>query len=121
MKNKFFGEIIISVVLILLLVLSLNPFHFFMPSVLQMTLLCILVLVFGVFTVFVWKEKVQDERESMHRLFAGRVAFLSGTIILVIGIVAEHLQLQKNPWLEVALVGMVLSKLIGLVYSRLKF
>lgn len=112
----------VSAALIVLLILSLNPFNIFMPTMLQTTLIYILVIVFGAFALFVWREKIRDEREGYHRLVAGRWAFLIGALILVVGIVIQHLQEGHiDPWLSVTLGGMVLAKVGGLVYSRYKF
>lgn len=120
--NNIFGEVFVSAALIVLLILSLNPFNIFMPTMLQTTLICILVIVFGAFALFVWREKIRDEREGYHRLVAGRWAFLIGALILVAGIVVQHLQEGRiDPWLSITLGGMVLAKVGGLVYSRYKF
>lgn len=75
MKNKLSREIFFLGMLVVLLLAVLNPFHLFMPSNLEMTLLCFIVAFFGIFAVFIFKERVNDEREELHRSFSGRVAF----------------------------------------------
>lgn len=73
--------------------------------------------VFAVFAIFILREKVQDEREALHRMLAGRVAFLTGSALLTIGIVVQSLQDAVDVWLVIVLVAMVLSKLATRLYS----
>lgn len=87
---------------------------------LVMTLLGCLLFIFIVFGVFVWKEKGGDEREQTHRMFAGRVAFLAGAGVLVLGIIVQELQGKLDNWLIYSLVVMILAKVIALKYSREK-
>ncbi len=87
MKNNLVQEILISVVLIVLLVLLLNPFGFWMPTTLLMLMVLGFVVVFSLFVSFVWKENHRDEREALHKMMADRIAFLVGTVFLVLGIV----------------------------------
>ena len=75
MKNNSIQEIIISIVLIILLILLLNPFYLWMPNMMLITIVIGLVLVFSIFVVFIWREKVQDEREELHKLKSSRIAF----------------------------------------------
>ena len=120
MKNNSIQEIIISIVLVILLVLLLNPLYFWMPNMMLMTIIVGLVLVFSMFVVFVWREQAQDEREELHKLKSGRIAFLAGASILMIGIVVEGLSHDIDIWLIIALSVMILSKVIGLAYNRFK-
>jgi uncharacterized membrane protein YfcA len=121
MKNNSFGEVGISILLIILLFISLNPFRLFMPSVVEMTIVCVLVAVFGIFAIFMWREKIADEREGLHRLLASRAGFLVGGILLTLGILVQAIFHQaEDPWLKAALGGMVLAKIGALMYSRSK-
>ena len=62
-----------------------------------------------------------DEREVYNRLFASRVGFMVGLVILsyatIVEVIGKH---QSAPWLIYALSGMTLGKIIGLIYGRLK-
>ncbi|MBI2443026.1 MAG: hypothetical protein HYV40_03930 [Candidatus Levybacteria bacterium] len=113
-------EGILSFILLILLFLIVNPFDLFMLTSLQMIVVVLLVVLFAVFAVFVFREKTRDEREALHRFIAGRLAFLLGTAVLVIGIVVQTVQHTLDLWLVVALVVMILGKIGGLVYSRMK-
>lgn len=120
MKNNIVGELAVGVVFILLLFVLLNPFDWWMPTMTAMTLTAALVVVFAIFTAFVWRERPHDEREHVHRSFAGRLGFLAGTVVLVAGIVVQEFAHKLDPWLPLALGAMVIAKIVGFVYSRTK-
>jgi|SRR3989344_1575066 len=121
MKNNFPQETIVSGVLIILLVLFLNPFEFWMPPILLMMMVLGLVVVFSLFASFVWRENSKDEREGLHKMMAGRIAFLAGTAVLVIGIIIQSFRHELDVWLVFTLGVMILAKIIGLIYGRIKY
>ena len=108
---------IISLVLVVLTVLLLNPFHFWMPNMIHMVMLALTLVIFALFAIFILREKVQDERDAVHRMLSGRVAFLTGSTVLTVGIVVQSLQDSVDVWLVIVLVAMVLSKLATRMYS----
>ena len=120
MKNNFSQEIIVSSIMIILLVLLLNPFDFWMPNSLLFTMVLALILFFALFASFVLRENTQDEREELHKSTAGRTGFLIGSGMLVFGIVVQCFQHNLDIWLVITLVAMVLAKIVGLVYGRIK-
>lgn len=121
MKNSFFQEILVSGTLIVLIVLFLNPFMFWMPSAVHMMMVAGLVVIFSLFASFVWREGHRDEREAFHKLVAGRIAFLTGTALLTIGIIVESLRQNVDPWLVFVLSGMIAAKVFTLIYGRFKY
>lgn len=122
MKSKLFlSELAISIIFIILLFLLVNPLHFWMPTEVDMLMVLALVVVFGAFAVFVFQEKAVDERESFIRNIAGRYAFLFGAGILVIAVVMQTLSHQLDNWLVLALSVMILAKMIGIIYGRIKY
>lgn len=118
MKNRIFNEITFSLVLIVLAILFLDPFMLWMSDALAYMLIAGVILVFAIFAGLIWRERPEDERDEYHRMLAGRVGYLFGAGVLVLGIVWQTLFSHPNPWLIAALVGMVLGKLIGLHYAR---
>lgn len=121
MKNDIIHEIVVGAGLVVLLMLIGNPFNILMPSPVTMMLLGGIAVLSLLFISFVWKETAQDERENLHRLLAGRTAFLAGAGILLLGITMQTLQHRLDPWLVVALGAMVLTKLVTRWYSRSKY
>lgn len=120
MKNNFLQEEVVSLVLIILLVLLLNPFNFWMPTNVLIIMLVGFMVVFALFASFVWRESAKDEREILHRMFAGRVAYLVGTATLVLAITIQCFWHQPDPWLVVTLGLMILAKIVGIAYSKTK-
>ena len=117
----FTGEIIISILLILLLGLLLNPSMFFMPESFDMMLLVGIVVVFLTFSLVLWKERALDERENLHRLNAGRLSFFAGSLVLIIGVILQALRHEIDPWLIYGLIAMIVGKIASRIYSQLKY
>jgi len=111
MKNShFFQESVVAIMLVLLLVLCYQQIQ--MPETLSMILHGILVLVFAIFVVFIWREHTSDEREKEHQMFAGRIAFLAGSTTLFAGVVWQGITAHEvDPWLLGALIVMVVAKI----------
>lgn len=87
----------------------------------HMLILGITLVIFAIFAIFILREKVQDEREAVHRMLSGRVAFLTGSALLTIAIAVQSLQGVVDVWLVIVLIAMVLSKLITRIYSDNQF
>ncbi len=119
MKN-FLPEIAISALLVILAALLWNPY--WMPMGMMFVTLVFFVILAGGFAAFVWKEKGGDERDVLIRHVASRFAYLSGTLILVIGIVYQTLSHHAvDAWLIVALIVTVLAKAAGYMYGKMKY
>ena len=114
------GELFVSLVLIALLGIVFNPWNTAMPDFMIMSLLLGLVVIFTVFAVFVWRENHGDEREVFHRHFADRIGYLAGSAFLLLAIVVEELNHALDRWLVAALAVMVLGKVAGLIYGKMK-
>ncbi|MBI3573991.1 hypothetical protein HY090_02990 [Candidatus Kaiserbacteria bacterium] len=97
--------------LVLLLILILNPYHFWMPTMAHMTLLGAAVVAFGLFASFMLRENAADERDGVHRMLAGRAAFLSGVGLLTIAIIYQSYTNTLDVWLVATLVVMILAKI----------
>jgi len=110
MKNNF-TETIVTLALLSVAVLLLNPFDFWMPDMMVMGMLVAVFVLFGIFASFVMREQVVDEREAHHRGLAGRNAFLAGSAALILGIAVQGYTHTVDMWLVVALVVMVIAKI----------
>mgnify|MGYP006056050565 FL=1 len=121
MKNKVLvSEISLSVLLLALVSLCLEPVQVvWMPTMMANLVLLLVIVVFIAFAVFVWKEKVLDERAQLHRLTADRFGFLAGSGVLVLGVLWQTWHHASIDWLLGALVVMVLSKLAALLYQEI--
>lgn len=121
MKNNYFAEIGITSVLILILFICLNPFNLLMPPPFVSMLVILLLVFFSLFAAIIWRERSGDERENYHKMFAGHFAFLVGSALLVIAITIQELKHSLDPWLVYILIGMILAKVIGRIYSQKKY
>jgi hypothetical protein len=110
MKNNL-KETIVTIALITIAILLLNPFHFWMPDMMVMCMLAIALGLFGIFASFILREKSVDEREDQHRTLAGRNAFLAGSGVLTLGIVIQGYAHTVDPWLVIALIVMIIVKI----------
>lgn len=111
-------ELVVSLLLLVLVLLLVNPLPFFMPDPMLKALIAGLVVAFGLYASFILGEQAHDEREQLHRMFAGRIAFLAGASVLVVGIVVQALRHDVDRWLVLTLAAMILGKLAGLRYGR---
>jgi hypothetical protein len=74
-------ELGLTLALLVLVFVLCNPFGNFMPSIMDMVVLALLVVVVGLFAGFVVNEKVIDERELEHRAKAGRSGYTAGLVV----------------------------------------
>jgi len=117
MSKESLIEIATGVALAALSFLLINPSEFWMPSMMQMSLLGGVLVVCALFAVFVLRESASDEREDALRSFSGRFAFLAGGLVLLIGIAAEDMRGHIDPWLVWSLIAMVFAKIAARLYS----
>ncbi len=83
----------------------------------EMVVLLIVSVLLLVWASFVMFEQVGDEREAVHRMNAGRVAYLCGIGVLTLGLVVQGFAHTIDPWITVALAVMVVSKLSAYLYA----
>ena len=118
MKNNYLKEAALSLILIVFALLLVNPFMFWMPTAFTMAAVAIFAIIFFIFASLIWKESSGDEREDINRLMAGRVAFLTGSGMLVVAIIVQSFTHSIDPWLVASLTIMVLAKVIALAYRN---
>lgn len=109
--NSHALQTVLAIVLLLMLAALTDPFMYWMPTMPQMMALAIATAGLAAWMGFVAREKVGDEREEKHRMFAGRLAYLSGLGALTLALVFQGLAHTVDPWIPWALAIMVVSKL----------
>lgn len=118
--RPFISEIAIAALLIVLAALLWNPY--WMPMGLFYIVLACFIAVFGGFAAFLWREKGGDERDVLIRHVAARFAYLSGALVMAIGIIYETLTRHAvDPWLAVAFIVAILGKAAGFVYGKERY
>ncbi|MCR4333701.1 MAG: hypothetical protein NUV60_01610 [Patescibacteria group bacterium] len=117
MANKL-SYISTAAVLVVLLILLSDPFMLWMPAKAQMIALLAAAALACLWAGFVLYERSSDEREALHTMHAGRVAYLSGITVLTIALIAQGLAHAIDPWISIALGVMVISKLAARLYAE---
>lgn len=120
MKNKFVGEVIISLLLVGLLAFFINPLDLLMPHSLHPFMVPFLVVFFIIFAGLLWKETPGDERKQMHKFIASRSAYFAMITTLIIGIILQSFKGEIDPWIVIAACVGLLAKILGLIYGYLK-
>lgn len=110
MKNNLF-HILTAVALVVLLFLQTDPLMYWMPSMAVMPALLVATLLACVWAGFVMNETATDEREAMHRMNAGRIAYLAGIAVLTVALFWQGMHHASDPWIAIALATMVIVKL----------
>lgn len=120
MKIKFIGEIVISMLLFVILILFINPFNLLMPHILHPFMVPFLMVLFIIFTAFLWKEMPGDEREQSHKLLASRFSYFAIMATLIFSVIFESFRGEVDPFLIISICIGLIVKIIGLIYSRVK-
>jgi hypothetical protein len=111
-------EVLVTTVYIALLGLLLNPFHFWMPTAMDMMLMAAVLAIFFILSRLAWEERADDEREALHLNQSRHIAYLAGTGVLMLGTVYQAWNHSIDPWLIVALSIMLLTKLMSFIYLQ---
>ncbi len=80
-------------------------------------MLVLALVLFGIFASFILREKIVDERDTVHETLAGRNAFLAGSAVLILGIVVEGYAHTVDPWLVATLTVMIVAKIATRLWS----
>lgn len=105
-------------VLVGLLTLLSDPFMLWMPAEAQMAALLGAAVLACVWAGFVMYERSHDEREALHKMHAGRIAYLSGIAVLTVALIVQGFNHAIDPWISAALGAMVVSKLMARFYTE---
>ncbi len=120
MKNNFVGETLISLALIGLLIFFINPLDLLMPHALHPFMVPFLVVLFIIFTGFLWKETPGDERDQLHKFIASRLAYFAVITILITGVIFQSFNGEVDPFLIIGICVALLAKILGLIYGHIK-
>ncbi len=82
----------------------------------QMAVLLGATVLLALWAGLVMYERAPDEREAIHRMNAGRMAYLSGVVMLTVALVTQGLAHDIDPWVSVTLGTMVFVKLFSRFY-----
>lgn len=112
-------ELLIPTVVVIAAVAFLDPFMVLMPGMLVYMALGLLFVAFISYALLIFNETAYDEREEVHRAFAGRIAYITGVGVLVLGIMYQVLVLHTiDGILVIALAAMTIAKYVSVVYAK---
>lgn len=83
-----------------------------MPSYLEMLLLIIVVVLLASFMVFFWRERPRDEREALHQAQASRLAYITGSAVLIVALVIQYTRHELDPVIPLTILVMLATKLL---------
>ncbi len=114
MNKNIYKEI---VVVGLLLVLGFVCNSYSMEIAMYNSLHVILVALFALLSIIIWRAKSQDERDRHQRAMSSDIGFTGAGIILSIGIVAQiYTQGSIDIWLLLTLVGMSFIRVVARIW-----
>jgi len=117
-----FSETSVGLAFMVMLLWFINPFGFWMNSMLHMTILGVVIAAFSLLAMFVWKEGCKDEREQLHRFIGARFAYVVAGSLLLFGTVVQAFSRHDiDLWLPTILAAMVFAKILGRQYARKKY
>ena len=114
--HKTYTHVVVALVLAFFLVTLADLVPFWMPMMGEMTALLIVAVLMLVWAGFIMREKAADEREVLLTMKSGRIAYLSGLLVLLVALIAQGMAHAIDPWIAIALAVMVLSKLFTRLY-----
>ncbi len=104
--------IIKEIIALALLVIFVAMFYLVLPPVAYIATYIALVSMFGFFVLSLIGTDDQDERQHIHRSVAAEAAFITGGVLLLVGIAHQVFVMQyTDPWLFGVLVTMMLVRL----------
>lgn len=119
--NKIFNwEFIVSAVLVLVLLTFLSGPELLMPMNFNSMALVLFAIFSIMFLGLIFRESAHDEREKLHKLEAGRIAYLCGIVVITIGIIIQSFSYNIDPWLVYTLITMIIIKIAVRIYAQIK-
>lgn len=114
MKNMPLSAAISSLALLILGILLSDPFDITMNNMVLIVISGLLLASFGLFAGLFWQEHAADEREAVLLDKAGRLGYLAGLTVLVIGVVIQSFNHNVDIWLVLTIAAMIIAKHIYL-------
>ncbi len=119
MKYLSVKELLLTLAITASVFFCTNFFAQGMPSMVQMFATGMLVVVVGLFALYIVFEKTTDEREAHHRDIAGRVGYTAGILCITVAILIATIRHSGvDPMLPITLLVMIVSKIAARVYAR---
>ncbi|MGE3341200.1 MAG: hypothetical protein AB7J46_04770 [Candidatus Altimarinota bacterium] len=120
-KHDIWREMIGVAAVLLALVLFFNPFDLWELSIELKKSIVLGVITFFVFAFITCHHRKNDERENFVLYSAERTAFVSGSMLAIIGLLYQMITTgELDHWLVATFLVMTIAKGIGLMYAKIK-
>jgi len=104
--------IIKEIITLVLLIMFITMFYWALPPMLYIACYLFVVAMFVVFVFSLLAKTDRDEREEAHKSIAAEAGFITGSLLLLVGIAHQTFVMQHaDPWLFGILVAMLLVRL----------
>ncbi len=111
-KYRQLFDIVLLVSLSLASVTAIMPKAIVMTTAVQMMFLTIVIGLIAAFLVLLWRERPDDERELQNQALASRMAYIVGSLVLIVALIIQSLNHQLDPVIPIALLAMIATKII---------
>jgi len=111
-KYKSLSDVILLIGLSVISFFAVAEDSITMPSSMQMALLAIVLALLAAFLTLLWRENPRDEREAQNQALASRLAYIIGSIVLIVALVTQSLQHELDAAVPVTLFAMLATKLL---------
>jgi hypothetical protein len=122
MKNlSIVKESLAGLLMLVLLFLFLNPLAWPISTDLFNMFAVALLVVFFLFAFLICHRKSNDERDEYVLLLGERFGFITGCSILLIALIIQARAGELDDWLVLTFIIMVIAKIIGMIYAKLRY
>lgn len=111
-KYKQLLDVVLLTGLVVLSAVAIAPKTLVMPSSLQMGVLAAVIGLIATFLTLLWREHPADEREAQNQATASRLAYVVGSIVLIVSLIMQSLTHTLDPAVPLALFAMIATKVV---------
>jgi hypothetical protein len=111
-------SIAISSLIVVTTIVLTDPFMLYMPMGIVLPMLIIACVSLCAWAGLVMTETSTDEREQQHRDFSGRLAYVSGLLMLTAAFVFQGYHHAIDPVIPYVLSAMVITKIGARMYAE---
>lgn len=122
MKNiNIIKESVAGIIILAILMLFLNPFDWQLSQNTMNIFSVALLVIFFIFAFFICHRKNNDERDEFVLLLGERFGFIAGCTVLLGALIFQSRSGELDQWLVISFIVMVLAKIIGMIYAKMRY
>ncbi len=122
MKNiTIIKESVAGLFMLFFLFLFINPMQWNIASDMFNVFAVSSFLVFFLFAFFICHRKENDERDEYVLLIGERAGFITACAVLLAGLIYQAKTGTVDEWMAITFILMVIAKILGMIYAKLKY